>query len=163
MKVEEGKVVTLEYTITTEKGELIESSAGRGGPLTFIFGTNSGLPPGFNDELVGMELNEEKEFDVPPEKAFGTVDSGPTMKLPKSSFPAEIEIKVGASFQGEMPGTNQTVNFVVTENIGDEVTVRLIHPLAGKTIHVKTKLLEIRDPTRQCTGIRIPQRKKIRL
>ena len=37
MRVEDGKVVTLEYTITTEKGELIESSAGSGGPLTFLF------------------------------------------------------------------------------------------------------------------------------
>jgi FKBP-type peptidyl-prolyl cis-trans isomerase SlyD len=147
MKVENGNVITLEYTITTEKGELIESSAGRGGPLTFLYGTNCGLPPGLTDELVGLEQGADKDFDLPPEKAFGTVDSGPTMNLPKKAFPQEIEIKVGASFQGEMPGTNQTVNFVVTENLGEEVVVRLIHPLAGKTIHIKSKILEVREPT----------------
>lgn len=146
MKVETGKMVTLEYTITSEKGELIESSAGRGDPLTFVFGTDCGLPPGMNDHLNGLEENEEKDFSLPPEQAFGTTDSGPTMKLAKNAFPEGVDIKVGASFQGEMPGTNQTVNFVVTENLGDEVVVRLIHPLAGKTICIKAKVLCVREP-----------------
>ena len=145
MKVEDGKVVTLEYTITTEKGELIESSAGRGEPLTFIFGSNCGLPDGVNEHLRGMDENEEKDFNLPPEKAFGTPDSGPTMRLSKAAFPEDVEIRVGSSFQGDMPGTNQTVNFVVTENLGEEVVVRLIHPLAGKTISIKAKVLEVRE------------------
>jgi len=147
MKVEEGKIVTLEYTITTEKGELIESSAGRGEPLKFVFGSNCGLPSGVNEHLEGMSPGEEKDFLLPPEKAFGTADSGPTMKLPKSAFPEEVEIKIGGSFQGEMPGTNQTVNFVITENLGDGVMVRLIHPLAGKTIAIKAKVIDVTEPT----------------
>jgi FKBP-type peptidyl-prolyl cis-trans isomerase 2 len=147
MRVEDGKVVTLEYTITTEKGELIESSAGSGGPITFVFGSHSGLLPGMTDALVGLVKDNEKDFDLPPEKAFGASDSGPTMRLPKNAFPEDLDIKIDASFQGEMPGTNQTVNFVVTENLGDEVVVRLIHPLAGKTIHIKAKILDVREPT----------------
>ena len=147
MRVEDGKVVTLEYTITTEKGELIESSAGSGGPITFVFGSDSGLLPGMTDALIGLVKDNEKDFDLPPEKAFGTPESGPTMRLPKNVFPEDLGIKIGASFQGEMPGSNQTVNFVVTENLGDEVVVRLIHPLAGKTIHIKAKVLDVREPT----------------
>lgn len=146
MKVEEGKVVTLEYTITTEKGELIESSAGRGAPLTFLFGTHSGLPEGVNEHLVGLEVDEEKDFSLPPEKAFGKIDSGPTKKLPKSALPKGVDVKVGSSFQAEMRGTNQTINFVVIENLADEVVVRLVHPLAGKTINFKAKVLEVREP-----------------
>ena len=99
MKVENGKLITLEYTITTLQGELIESSIGRGEPLTFVFGTDSGLPVGITEALEGMEEDDEKELDIPPEKAFGTVDSGPTMPLPKNSFPEDTEIKVGGSFE----------------------------------------------------------------
>ena len=62
MKVKEGKLVTLEYTITTEQGELIESSIGRGEPLTFIFGNDCGLPAGVTESLLGLEENEEKSF-----------------------------------------------------------------------------------------------------
>ncbi len=145
MKVEEGKVVKLEYTITTEQGALIESSAGRGEPIVFIFGTHSGLPEGVNEHLVGMDVGEEKEFSLPPEKAFGTIDSGPTKTLPKNALPKDVDVKVGASFQAEMRGTKQTVNFFVVENLANEVVVRLVHPLAGKTIKLKVKVLDVQD------------------
>jgi FKBP-type peptidyl-prolyl cis-trans isomerase SlyD len=145
MKVEEGKLVTLEYTITTEQGELIESSIGRGEPLTFIFGNDCGLPAGVTELLEGLKEGDERNFDVPPEKAFGTVDSGPTMKLPKSAFPKETDVRVGGSFEGSLPNSDQTVKFVILENLGDDVTVRLIHPLAGKTIHIEAKILEVAD------------------
>ncbi len=146
MKVEEGKIVTLDYTITTQSGELIESSAGRGGPLVFLFGS-SGLLPGLDEALRGMEVGTEKEFDLPPEKAFGTVDSGPTMPIPKTRMPADATTKVGSMFQADLPGTNQTVNFAIVEDRINEILVRLIHPLAGKTIHIKAQVVSVRDAT----------------
>ncbi len=146
MKVEEGKQITLEYTITTKQGEMIESSVGRDKPLVFAFGGESGLPVGITEGLLGMEENEEKEFDIPPEKAFGTVDSGPTKVMPKGEFPADADIKVGASFEAYVPQSDETVKFVVTENLGDRVVVRLIHPLAGKMLHIQAKILKVENP-----------------
>ncbi len=143
MKVENGKKVTLEYTITTQQGELIESSIGRGEPLTFVFGGESGLPVGITEGLIGMSERDEREFDIPPEKAFGTAESGPTMNLPKSAFPEDVNIQVGASFEGNLQNADETVKFVVTENLGDKVVVRLIHPLAGKQLHIQAKVLKI--------------------
>lgn len=145
MKVEPGKQVTLEYMITTEKGEQIESSQGRGAPLVFNFGTDCGLPSGVTEGIAGVEEDTEVEFDVPPEKAFGTRESGPEMMLPKSAFPQDVEIKSGASFQGTMPDSDQTVEFVIVENLNDKVKVRLIHPLAGQKIHIKAKVLSVSD------------------
>jgi FKBP-type peptidyl-prolyl cis-trans isomerase SlyD len=146
MKVEEGRIVTLEYTITTQNGELIESSAGRGGPLIFLFGS-SGLPAGLDEALRGMEAGSEQDFDLPPEKAFGTVDSGPTMTIAKTRLPAGATTKVGSMFQADLPGTNQTVNFAIVEDRINEILVRLIHPLAGKTIHIKAQVVSVRDAT----------------
>ena len=143
MKVEEGKKITLEYTITTQQGELIESSVGRGEPLVFTFGGETGLPAGITEGLVGMTVDEEKEFDIPPEKAFGTIESGPVMNLPKNAFPENADIKIGASFEGTLPNADDTVKFIVMENLADKVVVRLIHPLAGKTLHIQAKILGI--------------------
>ena len=145
MKVENGKRVALEYTITTKQGELIESSIGRGEPLSFVFGSDTGLPNGVTEQLDGLEENEEREFEVPPEKAFGTIESGPEMILPTSAFPEETKIEKGESFEGTMPNSDQTVKFVVLENMGEKVKVRLIHPLAGKTIHIQAKILSVTD------------------
>ena len=144
MKVEPGKIITLDYIITTEKGELIESSAGRGDPLVFVHG-QGGLLPGVDARLDDMEEGDEKEFVLPPEEAFGTTDSGPTMVINKQSLPDNAQTAVGSMFQGEVPGTNQTVNFVVMEDRASEVMVRLIHPLAGKTIHVKATIIKIEE------------------
>lgn len=145
MTIENGKLVTIDYTITTLQGEMIESSVGRGVPLSFVFGTDSGLPVGVVEALEGMTEGEEKEFDIPPEKAFGAVDSGPTMPLPRSAFPGDTEIKVGASFEGSMPNSDQTVRFIVIESLADKAVVRLIHPLAGKTLHIQVKIIEVSE------------------
>jgi FKBP-type peptidyl-prolyl cis-trans isomerase SlyD len=144
MKVDQGKMVTLDYTITTEKGEMIESSAGRGEPLVFLYG-KSGIIPGLDEQLAGMGEGDEKEFSLPPEKAFGTVDSGPVIEIPKSRLPKDMAIAVGALFQADLAGNNQTINMVVLEDRVNGIKVRVIHPLAGKTIRVKAKILGVRD------------------
>ena len=144
MKVDHGKIVTLEYTITTEKGEMIESSAGRGAPLVFLFG-KSGVIPGLDEQLAGLDENEEKEFDLPPEKAFGTVDSGPVIELPKNRLPAGAVVAVGTMFEADLAGNKQTIKMVVLEDRVNTIKVRVIHPLAGKTIHVKAKIIGVRD------------------
>ncbi len=145
MKVEAGKKITIEYTITTQQGELIESSNGRGEPLTFVFGGEIGLPVGITEGLLGMEEGEEKEFDIPPEKAFGTAESGPTKIMSKGEFPADAEIRIGASFEAYVPHSDETVKFVVVENLGEKVVVRLIHPLADKTLRISAKIVRVED------------------
>ena len=143
MKVEKGKTITLEYTITTDKGGLIESSAGRGAPVTFAFGEQSGLPEGLNKHLEGMREGEEDEFELLPEDAFGTEDSGPVISMKRTEFPADADMSIGTRFQGELPGMSQTVNFEIIEHLGENLQVRLIHPLAGKTIRIKAKVIKI--------------------
>ena len=139
MKVEPGKVITLDYIITTEKGELIESSAGRGEPLVFVHG-QGGLLPGVDAQLEGMVEGEEKEFTLPPAEAFGEVEDGPTKYISKTELPEGANTTVGSMFQGEIPGTNQEVKIAVIED-------RYILPLMGKTIHMKATVIKIVDPT----------------
>lgn len=143
MKVEESKIITLEYTITTDKGEMIESSAGRGGPLVFPFG-KSGLIPGLSEELRGMEAGEEKEIVLPPEKAIGEPKTWPTKLIRKVELPDGVSTKVGSMFEATLPG-NQQVKFAVLEDRTNEVLVRLIPPLAGKTLKIKAKVTDVKE------------------
>lgn len=143
MKVEEGKIVTLEYTITTDKGEMIESSAGRGGPIVFPFG-KSGIIPGLSEELRGMTAGEEKEIILPPEKAIGEPKSWPTKVIKKAEIPKGVDTKVGSLFEAGTVG-NQVIKFAVLEDRLNEVLVRLIPPLAGKTLKIKAKIADVKD------------------
>jgi len=146
MPITKDMVITLEYTITGQKGELIESSVGRGAPIKFIIGRGM-LVPGLDARLVQMDMGEEKEFDLPPEEAFGTVDSGPTMTMSKREFPKDATFEIGRRFQAEMAGGIGNVSFEIVEDRLNDVLVRFIHPLAGKTIHMKVKVLDTRPAT----------------
>ncbi|MBN2804940.1 MAG: FKBP-type peptidyl-prolyl cis-trans isomerase [Deltaproteobacteria bacterium] len=143
MKVQDGKIITLEYTITTDKGEMIESSVGKGGPLVFEFG-KSGIIPGLSEHLRGMAAGEENEFTLAPEEAIGQPKSWPTKVIKKSEIPEGVSTKVGTLFEAGAIG-NQIIQFAVLEDRPTEVLVRLIPPLAGKTLKVKAKVLDVKD------------------
>jgi FKBP-type peptidyl-prolyl cis-trans isomerase SlyD len=133
MKVEDGKVVKLEYSLSVEGIGVIESSEARG-PLTYIHGENS-LPLGLEKVLKGMSLKEEK-------KGSFTVEI-PTMEMKRKEFPKEAKLEEGAQFAGSNQG--QEINFVVEKVKDDVVIIRPQHPLAGKTLEYQIKVLEITD------------------
>lgn len=145
MKVAKGTVVTLAYDITDESGEIIESSD-ISGPITFMQG-NQAIIPGLGKRLEGMQKGEEATFDFPPEEAFGTLESGPKKMLPRSEFPADAKIEVGSQFEAGMGGGGQVVKLRVSDVSDEHVTVQMIHPLAGQTISMSVKILNLREPT----------------
>ncbi len=146
MKVANDAVVTLEYEIKTAKGDVIESSKARGAPLTFIYG-KGGLLPGLDKRLAGLESGTEKDFELPPEDAFGKADSGVETTVKRSEFP-KGDLKSGSRFEAKMPG-GQPVHIVIGEVTEDTVKVRYVHPLAGQSLKVKVKILEVREAKKE--------------
>src|ERR1044071_7001718 len=102
MKVAPDTVVTLSYDITNQAGEIIESSD-ISGPITFLAG-RSGMIPGLDRRLVGLEAGTEHTFEFPPEEAFGRVDDGPTRTIGRKEFPAGAKLEVGSEFEAGMGG-----------------------------------------------------------
>jgi FKBP-type peptidyl-prolyl cis-trans isomerase 2 len=142
MKVEKGKRVRIEYELKIEGGDVIESSAQRG-PLEFVHGDGKMLP-GFEKRMEGMSKGEERDGVIPAAEAFGTEDSLPTMQLARAHFPSSEPLELGKAFEAKDAGGNP-VRFKVIKIEGNEVTVRLDHPLAGKAIRFKVKVLEISE------------------
>ena len=101
---------------------------------------------GLEKRIEGLKKGDEEEGKIPLEDADGTEESLPTKVLPRSSFP-DGELEVGKAFEAKDPNGND-VSFTVVEVDEDkeEVTIRFNHPLAGKTISFKVKILEIDDP-----------------
>jgi FKBP-type peptidyl-prolyl cis-trans isomerase 2 len=153
VKIEKDRVVTLNYSLSVVGGEVIESSEKRGAPLRFVFGF-SALLPGFDRRLEGLEKGQEKEFELSPAEAFGTDESGPEGAMLKSEFPPSAGLKVGARYAANLPEDGGPVNFIVLAIDGDSVKIRYVHPLAGKKILAKVKVLEVRNatPTEIVTG-----------
>ena len=145
MKVEAGTVVTITYDICDSEGEIIESSD-LSGPVSFLVGKGA-IIPGLDKNVEGMEKDEEKSFDLPPEEAFGRPEDGPTREIARTEFPADATLEKGLRFEAGTGAGGQKILLEVVESDDEKVTVRMMHPLAGQTISMSVKILSIRNAT----------------
>jgi peptidylprolyl isomerase len=141
MAVEKGNTIKVEYEGKLEDGTIFDSSEKQGQPLQFEAG-NGKVVKGFDEAVLGMELNEEKEITLTPENAYGSRKEEMVIKLPRSQFPQDKELKKGMMFIMGTPQGHQ-LPAVIMDAGENEVTVDMNHPLAGKTLIFKVKVVEI--------------------
>jgi peptidylprolyl isomerase len=146
-KIKNGDFVQLHYTGTLEDGTVFDSSEGRR-PLEFEVG-GGGIIQGFNDAVLGMELNGEKNFTIPPDQAYGEKREDLKREFPATMLQGN-RVEVGqvlrfSSPQGPVDGTVLTVE-------ADKFVVDFNHPLSGKTLQFKIRVVGISDKPTQPTG-----------
>ncbi len=145
LAIEQGSLVEMHFSLALESGELIDSNFA-GKPARFRIGDGNVLP-GFEETLLGLETGMEVEKLIPAEKAFGLVNPDNRQTFPIAKFqhlldddliPTEIGSVV--SFRdpggGELPG-------VVASIDEHRVVVDFNHPLAGKSILFRAKILSV--------------------
>ena len=143
MNVKAGLVVQLDIDLKVKGGEVIESSK-KSGLVAYTHGQGQMLP-GLEKQLEGMAAGEEKSGVIPAKDAFGTEESQATMKIPRAEFPKDSKIKVGDRFEAKGPtGTPVTLNLI--EITDEAVTTRVVHPLAGKDIEFRAKVVSVKPP-----------------
>ena len=143
MKVAKGNVVQVEYTGTLEDGTVFDASSNHGKPLEFTVGAGM-LIKGFDEAVIDMKVDEEKEITLTPENAYGPVRDELYKKIPRDQLPKEQEPKVGMMLGMQLP-TGQQVPVKITEVNEKEVTIDLNHPLAGKTLNFKIKVVDVKE------------------
>jgi FKBP-type peptidyl-prolyl cis-trans isomerase 2 len=136
-----GKKVTVDYTLTVDNKQL-ETSVGKQ-PLSYTVGTHE-IIPGLESQLNGMHVNEEKVVTVAPKDAYGEVDPKAFKEFPVSALPKEAPPKVGMVLQATAPDGSKFPAVISAVN-GDKVTLNFNHPLAGKQLTFKVKILKIEN------------------
>jgi FKBP-type peptidyl-prolyl cis-trans isomerase 2 len=140
MPVKEGDKVKVEYTGTFDDGTVFDTSVGKE-PLGFKVGSKM-VVPGFEKAIIGMDVGEEKEFKLQPAEAYGERSEQLIKKVPKEHLPKEAEIKAGMTLMAALPNGAQIP--VLVAEVGDtEATLDMNHPLAGKVLNFKIKVVEI--------------------
>ena len=136
--MKQGDKVKVHYTGTLSDGSIFDSSDGRE-PLEFTIGENQVIP-GFENGVKDMKLNEEKTIKIKPEDAYGQKDERLVASIPKEKFPPEVQ--PGGTLVVKGPN-EETIPAVVKEVKSDVVVIDLNHPLAGKGLNFKVKVVEI--------------------
>lgn len=143
MSVKKGDKIKVDYTGTLEDGKVFDTTQHKdhAHPLEFEVGSKQ-LIKGFDEAVVGMEVGEEKEISLESSEAYGDPDPARVQKIPRDKLPKEPEPKEGMVLVMKTPeGQQFPVKIAVVE--GDEVTLDMNHPLAGKKLNFKIKILEI--------------------
>lgn len=143
VKITKGMAVRIHVTLTTPDGTVIESSD-KSGPVDYVHGTGAMLP-GLEHVLEGLSAGDSREGSIPAKDAFGTEESLPTKPMPRAEFPKDAKLEPGQQFEAKGPHGEPVVFKIVKLN-DKEVTVRFLHPLAGKDIKYKVKVIGVKDP-----------------
>ncbi len=139
--VEENKVVTFEYTLKNDAGEVLDSSETHD-PLSYIHGSGQ-IIPGLEAEIAGKELGAKFNATIAPENAYGIRHEELIKKIEKEHLSHLENLEVGAQLQAQDANGMQILTVV---EIGEkDVTLDGNHPLAGETLHFDVEITEIRD------------------
>lgn len=147
MTVEDGVVVSLDYTLRLDDGDVIDSSSGRE-PLVFMQGQGQ-IIPGLEKELYGMGEGDEKEVVVQAAEAYGEYDEDQLQEVPRSIFPDNINLEEGLSLRMRDQQSGQLFDAVVDEVGPESVVLDLNHPLAGETLYFDVKVAGVRAATEE--------------
>ena len=140
--IQTGKYVSLTYTISDSTGNVLEQNDL---PVNYVHGGETELIGGMDGAVAGKGAGDEVKLTVSPEDGFGDHDPDLTFTDKIENVPPQFR-QVGAEVQMQNEG-GAVKNFYVTKIENGELTVDGNHPLAGKTLVVTVKILEVRDAT----------------
>ena len=143
MKIAKGKVVSIEYTLRDDNGNVLDSSDGRE-PLAYLHG-NGNLIPGLESQLEGKIANDILKVSVAPADGYGEFDQSQIVTVPRNQFTGINDLAVGMQFTSSGPDGERVVT--VTKIEKENVTVNGNHPLAGQTLNFDVKIIGVREAT----------------
>lgn len=142
MLIATNKAVSIDYTLTNDAGEVIDSSAG-GAPLVYLHGTGN-LIVGLEKALEGKQAGDEVKVAIEPEEAYGEYSAELVATLGRAMFEGVEELEVGMQFHASAPDGGMQI-VTIRDIDGDDVTVDGNHPLAGQRLHFDVKVVAVRE------------------
>lgn len=140
MQIAQDNVALIEYTLTNDEGDVIDSSVG-GEPLAYLHGHHN-IIPGLEKALAGKTVGDSLKVSIEPAEGYGEFNAEMVEVVPRNMFAGVDDIEVGMQFQAQTGQGMQVITVSAIE--GDEVTIDGNHPLAGQTLHFDVTVKEVR-------------------
>lgn len=145
MQISKHKVVSLDYTLTNDDGEVLDTSKGKE-PLAYIHGSGF-MIPGLENALKGKSEGNSFSVIVEPKDGYGKRDDGLVKVVEQEMFEDVKQLEVGMQFETE---TDEGIEMVtVTAVDGDKVTVDGNHPLADLTLNFEVQVVGVREASKE--------------
>jgi len=141
MTIAENKVVTIEYTLKNDEGEVLDTSEGHQ-PMVYLHGGQN-IIPGLENALTGKVVGDNLSVRITPEDAYGERDDSMKQEVSRDMFGDE-DVEVGMQYHAEGPEGDMLVVTVIAAS-DTHVTVDGNHPLAGVFLNFDVEIKDIRD------------------
>jgi len=139
VKIEKGRRVTVKVDLAVVGGASLEKST-----VEYIHGGGTMLV-GLENVLAGLEKGAKREGVIKAKDAFGNPSMHPLKKMKRTEFPKDVKLVAGEQFAAKGVN-NMNVVLRIEKLSGDEVDVRLVHPLAEKDIKYSVEVVAVSDP-----------------
>ena len=143
MQIKKDSVVSIDYILTDDQGNVLDSSKGRE-PLAYLHGYG-GIIPGLESQLDGWQTGDQLQVSVAPEDGYGQRNESLCQEVPRSQFDGIDDLDVGMRFRVDSNAGPMVIT--VTEINDDSVTVDGNHPLAGVPLNFDVTVRDVRDAT----------------
>jgi FKBP-type peptidyl-prolyl cis-trans isomerase SlyD len=139
VKIAKGMKVTLKVDLSVAGGQQLEKNQ-----VEFVYGAGAMLS-GLETVLLGLEKGAKREGTLKAKDAFGNPAMHPLKKMKRSDFPKDMKLEIGEKLVAK--GVNDMNVIMKVEKVtGDDVDVRLVHPLAEKDIKYSVEVVGVRPP-----------------
>ena len=140
MQVQNDHVVSIDYTLKNDAGEVMDTSE-QNGPLAYLHG-HQNIIPGLEKAIDEKSVGDSFTVSIEPADAYGERDERMIQTVPRSMFQGVDEIEPGMRFQAQTEGGVTVVT--IKEVNGDEITLDGNHELAGETLHFDVEIKDVR-------------------
>ena len=131
--------MTVKVDLAVVGGASLEKST-----VEYIHGAGTMLP-GIEGVLAGLERGAKREGVIKAKDAFGNPSMHPLKRMKRGEFSKDLKLQVGERMVAK--GANDMNVVLRIESVsGDEVDVRLVHPLAEKDIKYAVEVIQVSDP-----------------
>lgn len=145
MQISNNKVVTIDYTLKDDNGEILDSSKAKK-PLSYIQGIGS-IIPGLEKACAGKIKGDSFSVSINPVEAYGEYNPTMVVDVTKDKFDDQSKLEVGMQFQTQTEYGIQM--FTVLSISGNDVKLDGNHPLAGKTLHFDVVVNDVREASKE--------------
>ncbi len=146
MAIGANKVVTVNYKLSDDEGNLIQKTS-VDEPFVYLSGNNQILPK-LEQEIDSMIIGGKKNIGLNSSEAYGDYDNKAVQDVKRQEFPDGTNLEKGMEFMANTPD-GKPVPFVIKEINEDNITIDFNHPLAGKNLNFDVELIDVRDATRE--------------
>ena len=144
MAITQNKVVTMNFTLTDDYGNVLDSTD-TGGSFSYISGGNMVLPK-LEEAVNGMLIGTKKSLKLNAADGYGNYNEDALQVVGKENFPEDFVLEVGMEYIASNPDGVQ-MPFTITKVDGEEITIDFNHPLAGINLNFNIELVDVRDAT----------------